>query len=118
GCTKVELPRHTIELARCFCVVYSFDTHARIPEHFEAFDSAARAGRTTALISAGWDPVLFSIQRVMAEALVPGGDTYTFWGRGLSQGHSDAVRQVPGVAGGVQYTLPSEDSLEEVRSGR
>src|SRR5699024_6489108 len=72
----------------------------------------------TALISAGWDPGLFSIQRVMAEALVPGGDTYTFWGRGLSQGHSDAVRQVPGVAGGVQYTLPSEDSLEEVRSGR
>ena len=118
GSSKDDLPRQTPELARRFCVVDSFDTHARIPEHFGAVDSAAREGRTTALISAGWDPGLFSIQRVMAEALVPGGDTYTFWGRGLSQGHSDAVRQVPGVAGGVQYTLPSEDSLEEVRSGR
>lgn len=118
GGSKDDLPRQSPELARRFCVVDSFDTHARIPGHFEAVDRAAREGRTTALISAGWDPGLFSIQRVMFEALLPDGDTYTFWGRGLSQGHSDAVRQVPGVAGGVQYTLPAEDRLEALRAGK
>lgn len=87
----------------------SFDTHARIPEHFAAVDAAARAAGTTALISTGWDPGLFSLNRLFGEAILASGDTYTFWGKGLSQGHSDAVRRVDGVAGAVQYTIPSED---------
>src|SRR5690606_27646913 len=95
----------------------SFDTHARVPEHFAAVDAAAQAANTTALISAGWDPGMFSINRVMGEALLPDGATYTFWGKGLSQGHSDAIRRVPGVAGGVQYTLPVPAAVEQVRSG-
>ncbi|HTN54836.1 MAG TPA: diaminopimelate dehydrogenase, partial [Microbacterium sp.] len=95
----------------------SFDTHARIPEHFAAVDAAARAGGTTAIISTGWDPGLFSLQRLYGEAILPQGETHTFWGRGLSQGHSDAVRRVPGVAGGVQYTIPSSDAIARVRAG-
>lgn len=117
GGSKDDLPVQSPELARHFNLVDSFDTHPRIPEHFAAVDAAARAGGTTALISAGWDPGLFSIQRVMADALLPDGDTYTFWGRGVSQGHSDALRHVPGVAAGVQYTVPVEAAIEQVRSG-
>lgn len=117
GGSKSDLPVQSPELASAFSIVDSFDTHARIPEHFVAVDAAAKAAGTTAIISTGWDPGLFSLQRLYGEAILPQGETYTFWGRGLSQGHSDAVRRVPGVAGGVQYTLPSEDAIARVRSG-
>ena len=117
GGSKDDLPKQSPELAAKFCIVDSFDTHARIPEHFAAVDAAAQGGQTTALISAGWDPGMFSINRIMGEALLPEGATYTFWGKGLSQGHSDAIRRVPGVAAGVQYTLPVEAAVDAVRSG-
>lgn len=104
-------------MAALFNTVDSFDTHARIPEYFAAVDAPALANRKTALISAGWDPGMFSINRVMGEALLPDGVTYTFWGRGLSQGHSDAIRRLPGVAAGVQYTLPVQQAVDQVRSG-
>lgn len=117
GGSKSDLPEQGPALAALFNTVDSFDTHARIPEYFAAVDAPAQANNKTALISAGWDPGMFSINRVYGEALLPDGDTYTFWGRGLSQGHSDAIRRVAGVAGGVQYTLPSEAAIEEVRSG-
>ncbi|QTD46050.1 diaminopimelate dehydrogenase [Ottowia testudinis] len=117
GGSKEDLPRQGPALAALFNTVDSFDTHARIPDYFAAVDAPARANRKTALISAGWDPGMFSIQRVMGEALLPEGATYTFWGKGLSQGHSDAVRRVPGVAGGVQYTVPVPQAVEQVRSG-
>ncbi|GAB3124694.1 diaminopimelate dehydrogenase [Glaciibacter psychrotolerans] len=117
GGSKNDLPEQSPQLAAQFSLVDSFDTHARIPEHFDAVDATARASATTALISAGWDPGLFSINRVFGEALLPDGASYTFWGRGLSQGHSDAIRRVPGVAGGVQYTVPSDAAIAAVRSG-
>ncbi|MGM0929084.1 MAG: diaminopimelate dehydrogenase [Actinomycetota bacterium] len=117
GGSKEDLPQQGPIMAARFNTVDSFDTHARIPEYFETVDAPARAARKTALISAGWDPGMFSINRVYGEALLPDGDTYTFWGRGLSQGHSDAIRRVPGVAAGVQYTLPSEAAIEQVRNG-
>ncbi|AZR93298.1 diaminopimelate dehydrogenase [Bordetella trematum] len=117
GGSKDDLPRQSPELAARFNLVDSFDTHARIPEHFAAVDAAAQAGKTTALISAGWDPGMFSLNRVMGEALLPDGATYTFWGKGLSQGHSDAIRRIPGVAGAAQYTIPVPEAVERVRSG-
>ena len=117
GGSKEDLPRQGPELAALFNTVDSFDTHARIPEHFAAVDAPARAQQKTALISAGWDPGMFSINRVLGEALLPDGATYTFWGKGLSQGHSDAIRRVPGVAGGVQNTLPVAAAVDQVRSG-
>ena len=117
GGSKDDLPAQGPELAALFNTVDSFDTHARIPEYFESVDGPALAGAHTALISCGWDPGLFSINRAFGEALIPDGDTYTFWGRGLSQGHSDAIRRVPGVAGGVQYTLPSQEAIDQVRGG-
>ncbi|GAA4375908.1 diaminopimelate dehydrogenase [Paeniglutamicibacter cryotolerans] len=117
GGSKSDLPEQGPELAARFNTVDSFDTHARIPKYFETVDIPARAGKKTALISAGWDPGMFSINRLYGEALLPDGETYTFWGRGLSQGHSDAIRRIPGVAGGVQYTLPSETAIAQVRSG-
>ena len=117
GGSKDDLPVQTPALAARFNVIDSFDTHARVPEHFAAVDKAARTGHTTALISAGWDPGMFSLNRVYGEALLPDGATYTFWGKGLSQGHSDAIRHVPGVAGGVQYTIPVDAAVDAVRSG-
>lgn len=117
GGSRSDLPEQTPQLAARFTVVDSFDTHARIPEHCAAVDAAAREAGTTALISTGWDPGLFSINRLFGEAILASGDTYTFWGRGLSQGHSDAVRRVDGVAAGVQYTIPSEDAIARVRAG-
>lgn len=116
GGSKDDLPKQGPELAALFNTVDSFDTHARIPEYFAAVDAPALANRKTALISVGWDPGLFSINRAMGEALLPDGATYTFWGDGLSQGHSDAVRRVPGVADGVQYTRPVPEAVEQVRS--
>ena len=117
GGSKDDLPRQAPELAAHFSLVDSFDTHARIPEHFANVDKAAQGGQCTALISAGWDPGMFSINRVLGEALLPDGATYTFWGKGLSQGHSDAIRRVSGVAGGVQYTIPVPEAVDQVRSG-
>ncbi|RLP76839.1 diaminopimelate dehydrogenase [Mycetocola tolaasinivorans] len=116
GGSKDDLPIHGPELAARFSTVDSFDTHARVPEYFEAMNAAA-SGERVAIISVGWDPGLFSINRLYGEAILPEGDTHTFWGRGLSQGHSDAIRRVPGVAAGVQYTIPSEDAIARVRSG-
>lgn len=117
GGSKEDLPQQGPELAAHFTTVDSFDTHARIPEYFAAVDAPARAGGKTAVISVGWDPGMFSLNRLLGEALLPDGETYSFWGPGLSQGHSDAVRRVPGVAAGVQYTVPSEAAVEAVRSG-
>jgi len=117
GGSKEDLPQQGPVLAALFNTVDSFDTHARIPEYFAAVDAPALANSKTALISAGWDPGMFSINRVIGEALLPDGATYTFWGKGLSQGHSDAIRRVPGVAGGVQYTLPVQEAVDQVRSG-
>lgn len=117
GGSKEDLPRQGPEFAALFNTVDSFDTHARIPEYFAALDAPARANNKTALVATGWDPGLFSLNRVMSEALLPDGATYTFWGDGLSQGHSDAVRRVPGVAGGVQYTRPNPIAMDQVREG-
>lgn len=117
GGSKSDLPAQGPALAALFNTVDSFDTHAKIPEHFAAVDAPATAAGKTALISAGWDPGMFSINRVYGEALLPDGETYTFWGRGLSQGHSDAIRRVPGVAAGVQYTIPSTEAIAKVRAG-
>jgi len=117
GGSKNDLPEQGPALAARFNTVDSFDTHARIPEYFEAVDAAARAGGNVALISVGWDPGLFSLNRLFGEAILPQGNTYTFWGKGLSQGHSDAVRRVPGVRAAVQYTVPVPEAIEQVRSG-
>lgn len=117
GGSKDDLPKQGPELAGMFNTVDSFDTHNKIPEYFAAVDAAARAAKRTAVISVGWDPGLFSLNRLLGEAILPDGETYTFWGKGLSQGHSDAVRRVPGVKAGVQYTIPSEQAMERVRSG-
>lgn len=117
GGSRSDLPEQSPEFAAHFNIVDSYDTHAKIPEHFSAVDAAATAGGTTAVISAGWDPGLFSLNRLFGEAILPVGDTYTFWGKGLSQGHSDAVRRVAGVKRAVQYTIPSEQAIDQVRSG-
>ena len=117
GGSATDLPVLTPALAADFCVVDSFDTHARIPEHFANVDAAARKGGTTALISGGWDPGMFSLSRLYAEAILPQGHDYTFWGRGVSQGHSDAIRRIPGVLDARQYTVPIQAALDAVRSG-
>lgn len=117
GGSKEDLPVQGPELAGSFNTVDSYDTHARIPDYFAAVDARAQAAGTAALISTGWDPGLFSLNRMFGEAILPAGQTYTFWGRGVSQGHSDALRRVPGVAAGVQYTLPSTEAVNAVRRG-
>ena len=117
GGSATDLPTQTPELASLFHVVDSFDTHARIPEHFDAVDTAAKAAGKVAVISAGWDPGMFSLNRLYAGAILPEGKDYTFWGKGVSQGHSDAIRRVPGVKNGKQYTIPVEAALDAVRSG-
>lgn len=117
GGSKDDLPVQGPELASRFNTVDSFDTHAKVPEYFAAVDKAARAANRAAVISVGWDPGLFSLNRLYGEAVLPQGETYTFWGKGLSQGHSDAVRRVEGVQAGVQYTIPSEEAIGRVRSG-
>ncbi|MGO2069305.1 MULTISPECIES: diaminopimelate dehydrogenase [Glutamicibacter] len=118
GGSRSDLPEQGPKFAALFNTVDSFDTHARIPEYFQSVDAPAKAAGKTALISVGWDPGMFSINRVFGEALLPDGQTYTFWGRGLSQGHSDAIRRVPGVAAGVQYTIPSQEAIDRVRAGQ
>ncbi|MFC4389097.1 diaminopimelate dehydrogenase [Gracilibacillus marinus] len=117
GGSATDLPEQTPELARMFNTVDSYDTHAKIPEFYASVHQAATKGNTTAIISVGWDPGLFSINRVMADAILPNGSTYTFWGKGLSQGHSDAIRRVNGVKYGVQYTIPTEAAIQRVRNG-
>ncbi len=118
GGSATDLPVLTPMLAKDFNVVDSFDTHARIPEHFASVDASAKAGGHTALISGGWDPGMFSLNRLYANAILPQGSDYTFWGRGVSQGHSDAIRRIPGVADARQYTVPVQEALEAVRSGK
>jgi len=117
GGSATDLPKQTPEYASMFNVIDSFDTHAKIPEHFENVDKAASASNHTALISGGWDPGMFSINRLYGSCILPEGKDYTFWGKGVSQGHSDAIRRVPGVKNGKQYTIPVESALEAVRSG-
>ncbi len=117
GGSATDLPTQTAEYAKYFNVVDSFDTHARIPEHFANVDRAAKEGGHIAVISAGWDPGMFSLNRLYAGAILPEGKDYTFWGRGVSQGHSDAIRRVPGVKNAKQYTVPVPGALEAVRAG-
>lgn len=117
GGSATDLPVQTPAYAKHFTVVDSFDTHAKIPEHFEAVDAAAKEGRNIAVISCGWDPGMFSLSRLYANAILPDGKDYTFWGKGVSQGHSDAIRRIDGVADAKQYTIPVDAALEAVRSG-
>lgn len=117
GGSATDLPEMTPELAKYFHVVDSFDNHSSIPKHFAAVDAAATASGHVALISVGWDPGMFSLNRLYASAILPEGQTYTFWGPGVSQGHSDAVRRIPGVKDARQYTIPVQESMDQVRSG-
>lgn len=117
GGSATDLPKQTREYAKYFNVVDSFDTHAKIPEHFAAVDEAAKVSGKIGIISIGWDPGMFSLNRLYANAILPNGKDYTFWGKGVSQGHSDAIRRVEGVLNGKQYTIPVEAALEAVRSG-
>ena len=117
GGSATDLPEQTPEMAKYFNVIDSFDTHARIPEHFANVDAAAKASGKVGIISCGWDPGMFSLNRVYASAVLPAGKDYTFWGKGVSQGHSDAVRRIEGVLDARQYTIPVEEALEQVRSG-
>lgn len=118
GGSATDLPVQTPQYAKLFNVVDSFDTHARIPEHFANVDAAAAAAGKVAVISCGWDPGMFSLARVYSNAILPDGNDYTFWGKGVSQGHSDAIRRVKGVKNAKQYTIPVESALEAVRSGK
>lgn len=117
GGSATDLPAQTPKYAAMYHVIDSFDNHSQIPAHFENADKAARQGSKVAIISCGWDPGMFSINRLYAEAILPMGTAYTFWGKGVSQGHSDAVRRIAGVAEARQYTVPVEAALEAVRSG-
>ncbi len=117
GGSATDLPEQTPELAKLFNVVDSFDTHANIPTHFANVDAATREAGTVGVISCGWDPGLFSLARLYASSVLPEGADYTFWGRGVSQGHSDAIRRIPGVADARQYTVPVAEAVEAARSG-
>ena len=117
GGSATDLPVQTPKYAEFFNVVDSFDTHARIPEHFDDVDEAAKKSGHVGIISVGWDPGMFSLNRMYANAILPEGHDYTFWGKGVSQGHSDAIRRVEGVKDGKQYTIPVESALESVRNG-
>ncbi len=117
GGSAFDLPKTTPEIAECFSVIDSFDTHAKIPEHYENVDEAAKKGGNIAIISVGWDPGMFSLNRLYMNAVLPDGNDYTFWGRGVSQGHSDAIRRIDGVLDARQYTVPVETAVERVRNG-
>ena len=117
GGSATDLPKQTPEYAKYFNVIDSFDTHARIPEHFANVDASAKESGHVGIISVGWDPGMFSLNRMYANAILPEGRDYTFWGKGVSQGHSDAIRRVEGVKDGKQYTIPVESALEAVRNG-
>ncbi len=118
GGSATDLPKMTPEYAALFNVVDSFDTHARIPEHFRNVDEASKKAGKISVISIGWDPGLFSLNRVLGDAILPGSRNYTFWGKGVSQGHSDAIRRIPGVKNAKQYTIPVEKAIEEIRAGK
>ena len=117
GGSAKDLPEQVVLISKLFNTVDSFDTHAKIPEYFEQVDKVSKAHNTLCLISTGWDPGLFSMARLLGQSILPQGEDYTFWGKGLSQGHSDAVRRVPGVKSGVQYTIPLDSAIERVRAG-
>ena len=117
GGSATDLPEQTPKYAKLFNVIDSFDTHARIPEHFGNVDAAAKEGGNVGIISVGWDPGMFSLNRLYANAILPDGKDYTFWGKGVSQGHSDAIRRIEGVKNGIQYTVPIEAAVDQVRSG-
>ena len=117
GGSATDLPEQTPACVKDFNVIDSFDTHARIPEHFANVDAAAKEGKHVGIISVGWDPGLFSLARVYSNAVLPAGKDYTFWGKGLSQGHSDAIRRIAGVKDARQYTIPVQEALDAVRSG-
>ena len=117
GGSATDLPEMTPSLAKNFNVIDSFDTHAKIPEHFARVDEAAKSGGKVALISCGWDPGLFSVARLYASSVLPSGSDYTFWGRGISQGHSDAIRRIDGVVDARQYTVPVPEAINSVREG-
>lgn len=117
GGSATDLPEQGPKLAEMFCTIDSFDTHAKIPQYFEAVDSSAKKGGNVSIISVGWDPGMFSVARLYGSCILPQGNTYTFWGKGVSQGHSDAIRRVEGVADARQYTIPVESAMEAVRSG-
>ena len=117
GGSATDLPTQTPEFAKDFNVIDSFDTHAKIPEHFSNVNKAAKDTNHVALISCGWDPGLFSLNRLMAETFLPTGNTYTFWGKGVSQGHSDAIRRIKGVKNAIQYTVPIDKSVDSIRKG-
>ena len=118
GGSATDLPKQTPEYAKMFNVIDSFDTHARIPEHFDSVDAAAKESGHIGIISVGWDPGMFSLNRLYANAILTNGKDYTFWGKGVSQGHSDAVRRIKGVKDAKQYTIPVEAALEAVRNGK
>jgi len=117
GGSATDLPVQTPQFAKLFNVIDSFDTHARIPEHFANVDAAAKEGGNVSVISVGWDPGMFSVQRLYGSCILPDGKDYTFWGKGVSQGHSDAIRRVEGVADGKQYTVPVQAAMDAVRNG-
>ena len=117
GGSAKDLPQQIGEVAKSFHTVDSYDTHAQIPEYFEQVDTIAKSNGNVCVISTGWDPGLFSLARVLGQSVLPEGADYTFWGKGLSQGHSDAIRRVPGVKNGVQYTIPLEGAIQKARSG-
>lgn len=117
GGSATDLPEMTPKYAKLYNVIDSFDTHANIPTHFANVDAAAKAAGKVGLISCGWDPGMFSLNRLYAESVLPGGNAYTFWGKGVSQGHSDAIRRIDGVKDARQYTIPVEAALDAVRSG-
>lgn len=118
GGSATDLPQQTPEIAQMFNTVDSFDTHAKIPEYFNKLDKVTKNAGTIGLISVGWDPGLFSLNRLLGQAVLPNGKDYTFWGTGVSQGHSDAIRRVDGVKDGVQYTVPVESAIDMVRTGK
>ncbi|MGX6979280.1 diaminopimelate dehydrogenase [Vagococcus elongatus] len=117
GGSATDLPEQTPKLTQWFNTVDSFDTHAKIPEHFLAVDKIAKEHQKTSIISVGWDPGLFSLNRLIAKSILPQGETLTFWGKGVSQGHSDALRRVSGVADAVQYTIPNDEIIERLKAG-
>ena len=117
GGSATDLPIQSPKYAKMFNIVDSFDTHAKIPDHFKNVDISAKEGKKVALISCGWDPGAFSLNRLMAESFLPQGNTYTFWGSGVSQGHSDAIRRIEGVKNAVQYTVPIQNAIDRVRNG-
>lgn len=117
GGSATDLPIQTPEITKNFNTIDSFDTHAKIPEHYVNVDQAAKENQTVSIISTGWDPGLFSLNRLYAESILPQGDTYTFWGKGVSQGHSDALRRIEGVADAIQYTIPKSEVIEKLKAG-